>query len=179
MIGVRNALERRSGGASVPAGSALLATVLAVIALCGTAVFGASLSHLTTTPTLYGDPFQLNISDPDSGGMPDPVLLNSLEHDRAVTAVTQGIALPAISINKVVVGAIAGKAIRGPLLLSTVSGNAPNATGEVGLGVTTMHQVGARVGSIVHVTLSLPQAVGERCPSGWSPRCRSPCWAMP
>ena len=154
VIGVRNALERRSGGASVPVGSALLATVLAVIALCGTAVFGASLSHLTATPTLYGDPFQLNISDPNSGGTPDPVLLKSLEHDRAVTGITQGIALPAISINKVVVGAIAGKAIRGPLLLSTVAGHPPSATGEVGLGATTMRQVGARLGSIVHVTLS-------------------------
>jgi hypothetical protein len=154
VIGVRNALERRSGGASVPVGSAMLATVLAVIALCGTAVFGASLTHLTTTPTLYGDPFQLNISDPNSGGTPDPVLLNSLEHDRAITAITQGIALPAISINKVVVGAIAGEAIQGPLLLSTVSGKAPSASGEVGLGVTTMHQVGARVGSTVRVTLS-------------------------
>ena len=75
VIGVRNALERRSGGATVPVGSALLGTVLAVIALCGTAVFGASLSHLTATPKLYGDPFQLNISDPNSGGTPDPVLL--------------------------------------------------------------------------------------------------------
>ncbi len=101
----------------MPVGSALLATALAVIALCGTAVFGASLSHLTATPTLYGDPFQLNISDPNSGGTPDPVLLKSLEHDRAVTGISQGIALPAISINKVVVGAIAGRAIRGPLLL--------------------------------------------------------------
>jgi hypothetical protein len=154
VIGVRNALERRSGGASVPVGSVMVATVLAVIALCGTAVFGASLTHLTTTPTLYGDPFQLNISDPNSGGVPDPALLDSLKHDRAITAITQGIALPAILINKVVVGAVAGEAIRGPLLLSTVTGNAPNATGEVGLGVTTMHQVGARVGSIVRVTLS-------------------------
>ena len=154
VIGVRNALERRSGGASVPVGSALLATVLAVIALCGTAVFGASLSHLTATPTLYGDPFQLNISNPNSGGTPDPVLLKSLEQDRAITGITQGIALPAISINKVVVGAIAGRAVRGPLLLSTVAGSPPSATGEVGLGATTMRQVGAHVGSIVHVTLS-------------------------
>ncbi len=160
VIGVRNALERRSGGASVPVGSALLATVLAVMALCGTAVFGASLSHLTATPTLYGDPFQLNISDPNSGGTPDPVLLKSLEHDRAVTGITQGIALPAISINKVVVGAIAGRAIRGPLLVSTVAGHPPQRNGEVGLGATTMRRVGARLGSFVHVTL--PSAAGAR-----------------
>ena len=161
MIGVRNALERKTGGASVPVGSALLGTVLAVTALCGTAVFGASLSHLTATPSLYGDAFQLNISDPNSGGIPDPALLKSLEHDPAVTGISEGIALPAISIDKAVVGAIAGTAIRGPLLLSTVDGHAPDAPGEIGLGATTMRQVGARVGSVVHVTVLLPSG-GKR-----------------
>jgi FtsX-like permease family len=160
VIGVRNALERRSGGANVPVGSALLGTVLAVVALCGTAVFGASLANLTATPTLYGDPFQLNFSNPNGGGTPDPTLLQSLEHDRAVTGITQGIALPAISIDRVVVGAIAGTAIRGTLLLSTVDGHPPKAIGEVGLGGTTMRAVGARLGSVVHVTVSLPS--GER-----------------
>jgi hypothetical protein len=155
VIGVRNAIERRSGGATVPVGSALVGTVLAVIALCGTAVFGASLSHLTATPKLYGDPFQLNISDPNSGGVADPGLLQSLEQDPAVTRITKGIALPAISINKAVVGAIAGTAIKGHLLLSSVAGHTPDATGEIGLGATTMRQAGARLGSIVHVTVQL------------------------
>ena len=159
-IGVRNALERRSGGANVPVGSALLGTVLAVVALCGTAVFGASLTHLTATPKLYGDPFQLNISNPN-GGAPDPTVLRSLEHDRAVTGLTQGIALPAITIGKVVVGALAGTAVRGSLLMSTVDGRSPDAKGEVGLGGTTMHAVGARVGSVVDVTVSLPSG-GKR-----------------
>jgi hypothetical protein len=161
VIGVRNALERRSGGANVPVGSALLGTVLAVVALCGTAVFGASLTHLTATPKLYGDPFQLNFSNPSGGGRPDPTLLRSLEHDRAVTGLTQGIALPAISVGKVVVGALAGTAVRGSLLFSTVDGHSPDAKGEVGLGGTTMRAVGARVGSVVHVTVSLPSG-GKR-----------------
>jgi FtsX-like permease family len=159
-IGVRNALERRSGGNNVPVGSALLGTVLAVVALCGTAVFGASLSNLTATPKLYGDPFQLNISNPN-GGTPDPTVLRSLEHDRAVTGLTRGIALPAITIGKVVVGALAGTAVRGSLLLSTVDGHSPDAKGEVGLGGTTMRAVGARVGSVVDVTVSLPSG-GKR-----------------
>ncbi len=87
--------------------------------------------------------------------LPDPGLLQSLEHDPAVTGITKGIALPAISINKVVVGAIAGTAIKGHLLLSSVAGHTPDATGEIGLGATTMRQVGARLGSIVHVTVQL------------------------
>ena len=88
---MRNALERRTGGVTVPLGSALLGTVLAVLALAGTAVFGASLSHLTATPRLYGDTFQLNFTDP-TNGKPNPVLLRKLEHDKAVTGITEGIA---------------------------------------------------------------------------------------
>ncbi len=164
VLGVRNAIERRSGGASVPVGSALLGTVLAVIALCGTAVFGASLSHLTTTPELYGDPFQLNISNPNSGGTPGPALLHTLEHDRAVNAITAGIALPAIRIDNVVVGAIAGTAIRGQLLLSPAAGHSPDALGEIGLGQTTMHAVGARLGSVVHVAVSQPSGGTRTAP---------------
>jgi FtsX-like permease family len=159
VVGVRNALERRSGGANVPVGSALLGTVLAVVALCGTAVFGASLSHLTATPRLYGDPFQLNFSSPESG-QPDPVLLRSLEHNREVTGITEGFAIE-MSVNKVAAGGIAGTAIRGSLLLSKVSGHLPRGDGQIGLGATTMHEVGAHVGSIVHVTVSSPTG-GQR-----------------
>jgi putative ABC transport system permease protein len=162
VIGVRNALERRSGGATVPVGSALLGTVLAVIALCGTAVFGASLSHLTATPRLYGDPFQINFTDPE-GGPPSPALLRSLERDGAVTAITHGIAIEA-SVNKLPVGGIAVTAIRGRPLLSSVNGHLPSGDGQIGLGATTMHQVGAHLGSVVHVTVSLPSGKERTVP---------------
>jgi hypothetical protein len=154
VIGVRNALERRTGGVTVPLGSALLGTVLAVLALAGTAVFGASLSHLTATPRLYGDTFQLNFTDP-SGGKPNPVLLRSLEHDRAVTGITEGTATE-ILVNKTTVGTVAGTAVRGRLLFSTVTGHLPINDHQIGLGASTMRQVGARVGSLVHVAMSLP-----------------------
>jgi len=155
VVGVRNALERRSGEATVPVASAIIGTVLAVVALCGTAVFGASLTHLTLTPRLYGDPFALNISNSGQQA-PSPSLLRSLTHDPAVTAVTAGFALPAISINNVTVGAIAGTALRGQLPFSTVDGHLPSAVGQVGLGATTMRQAGAHVGSLVRVTVSFP-----------------------
>jgi hypothetical protein len=161
VIGVRNALERRSGGATIPVGSALLGTVLAVVALCGTAVFGASLSNLTATPRLYGVAFQANVNDNSVNGQPDSVILNSLEHNRAVTGITEGIAPPEIAVNKVPVGDIAGTPLRGPLLLSTVSGHDPRGDGQIGLGSTTMREAGAHVGSIVNVTVSVPMG-GKR-----------------
>jgi len=147
VIGVRNALERRSGGVTVPLGSALLGVVLAVTALCGTGVFGASLSHLTATPMLYGDPEQLSFSPPN------PVLLRSLEHDSAVTGITEGVGGGEFLINKAIVGAVVGTAVRGRPLFSAVEGLLPNGANQIGLGITTMHQVGAHVGSVVHVTV--------------------------
>jgi hypothetical protein len=155
VIGVRNALERRGGGASVPVGSALLGMLLAVTALCGTAVFGASLAHLTATPKLYGEPFQLNLNT--SGGPADPALLSSLEHNQAVTGITADIGSGELMVNhKVLVGALSATAIRGPLLFSTVDGHLPNGDNQIGLGAATMRQAGAHLGSIVQITVSGP-----------------------
>ena len=154
VVGVRNALERRSGGASVPLGTALLGTVLAVAALCGTSVFGSSLAHLTATPRLYGDDFQLNFTNP-SGGGPDPGVVRSLERDPAVSGITEGYALE-VSIGGRSVGAVALQAVHGPLLLSTVVGHLPDGVGQVGLGAGTMRQVGAHLGSVIPVTVLAP-----------------------
>jgi FtsX-like permease family len=153
MIGVRNALERRIGGATVPVGAALTGTALAVAALCATGVFGASLSNLTATPRLYGAPFQLNISNP-IGGAP-PGLLASLEHNKAVSGITKGFAAQ-VSVNNITVGAAVAMPIKGQVLLSTVSGHIPDGDGQIGLGATTMREAGAHLGSVVRVTVSSP-----------------------
>ena len=60
--------------------------------------------------------------------------------------------------------AIAGTAIRGRLLLSTVAGHLPNGDGQIGLGATTMRQVGAHLGSVVQVTVSLPSGLRRTVP---------------
>jgi ABC-type lipoprotein release transport system permease subunit len=154
VIGVRHALERGRGAAAVPVGTALFGTALAVIALCATAVFGASLSHLTATPALYGSDFQLTFSN--MGGADKPTSeVATLEHDRSITAIMV-VTPDLVSINGISVPGVTGKAVRGPLLLSTVNGRLPAGNGEIALGTTTLHQVGAHVGSVVHVTLQVP-----------------------
>ncbi len=56
---------------------------------------------------------------------------------------------------------MAASPIRGGLLLSSVDGPVPNGDEQIGLGVTTMHQLGAHLGSIVDVTVASPSG-GER-----------------
>jgi ABC-type lipoprotein release transport system permease subunit len=152
VIGIRHALERGRGAASVPVGTALLGTIVAVTALCATAVFGASLSHLTTTPALYGQNYQITFSA--NSGNPTKELAE-VKRDHAVTGIMVGTRAE-ISINGISVLTVAGQAVRGPLLISTVDGHAPSGDGEISLGENTMRQVGAHVGSNVRVTLQLP-----------------------
>ena len=98
------------------------------------------MSHLTTTPELYGDTYQVLFS---SGGSPLPDnLLPRLQHDRAITRVMLG-TREEVSINGVSVFAIAEKAVRGPLFLSTVGGRLPECNGDISVGATTLHRVGA------------------------------------
>lgn len=148
VIGVSHTLGSQSGGSPVPVRSALLGTVLAVTALCGTTVFGASLSHLTATPRLYGDDFQLNFPLNQGQRGFEPALVKQLLGDKLVSGITVAIAgFP--TIDNEAVGAVVATAVRGQLLFSTVSGHLPTGAGQIGLGATTMRQIGAHVGSVV------------------------------
>jgi len=148
VIGVSHALGNKTGGSPVPVRSALLGTVLAVTALCGTTVFGASLSHLTATPRLYGDDFQLNFPLNEGQRGFEPALVKQLLGDKLVSGITQAVAgFP--DIDNEAVGAVVATAMRGQLLFSTVSGHLPTGAGQIGLGATTMRQIGARMGSVV------------------------------
>lgn len=155
VIGVRHALERGRGAASVPVGTALFGSALAVMALCATVVFADSLTHLTTTPALYGSNYQLSFST-SSGGPGTPTSwVAGLQRDHAITAIMLA-ASDEVSIKGHDVLAMAGKAVRGPMLLSRVAGRLPTGDDDMTLGVTTLHQVGAHVGSVLGVTLQLP-----------------------
>ncbi len=161
VIGVRHALERGRGSASVPVGTALFGSALAVMALCATVVFADSLTHLTTTPALYGSNYSFSFST--SNGGPVNPRVSSLEHDHSITAIML-VASDEVSIKGHDVLAVAGKAVRGPMLLSTVDGRLPTGDHDMTLGVTTLHQVGAHVGSVLKVTVQLPTGGSRSVP---------------
>ena len=163
MIGVRHALESGRGTASVPVGTALFGSVLAVMALSATVVFANSLTHLTATPALYGSDYQLSFSSSNGGPGNPTSWVSSLKHDHAITAIMLAVS-DEVSINGHDVLAIAGKPERGPMLLSTVEGRLPTAEHDMVLGVTTLHQLGAHVGSVLGVTVQLPSGGSRTVP---------------
>jgi ABC-type antimicrobial peptide transport system permease subunit len=159
LIGIRNALERGRGRTAGPVSSALVGAVLAVAVLCGTAVFGASLTHLTSTPAQYGQAFDAWFSVNSTGSVAqNDRLLDDLERP-GVAAITAGVSGD-VSINGHVVDGLAGQSIRGPFLITIIDGRLPAAGDEVALGAKTMRQVGARVGSTVRVALSESSSAG-------------------
>lgn len=154
LVGVSHTLDRRSGDSTVPVASAIIGTVLAVTAISATAVFGASLSHLTATPRLYGDDFQLNFSSAAEGSRGwQPALVRELLGSRDVTGLTE-VTLGEFSLDDIPVWGAVGTAVRGPLLFSTAGGHLPHGEGQIGLGATTMRLVGAHVGSTVLATFT-------------------------
>ena len=118
------------------------------MALCATAVFATSLTHLTATPALYGSDYQLAFSNSNGGPGNPTSWVASLEHDRSITAIMLA-ATDEVSIN--------GIRCRRPRREGGPWANAPVDRSTVGyppgdddmtLGVTTLHQVGAHVGSV-------------------------------
>ena len=156
LIGVRHAFERGRDGQ--PVGTALLGTVMAVAALCATAVFGASLTHLVSSPALYGAPFQAYFAsdgEPGSQAAVNGPLLTSLVGDPAIEQITTG-AFVEVNVNGQHVRTITMRGVRGTPLLSVLDGRLPRGDQDIMLGVATMRATGARVGGTVRVAVADP-----------------------
>jgi hypothetical protein len=154
-IGIRRALERGRGTRSTPVQTALVGSAAAVAAVCAPAVFGASLAHLPATPALYGAPFQAYFTSSGPGGLSGGSLLTELKRDQAIGQITL-VSGPAIAVNHVSVRAIAATAVRGRMLLSAAAGRLPAGNDQIALGASTMGSIGARIGSLVRVTVTSP-----------------------
>ncbi len=156
-IGIRYALDPGRGTRAIPVRTALTGSVAAVAAVCATAVFGASLAHLTATPALYGAPYQMYFNYSGPGGTQGTDLLTDLENDHRIDQITVA-SLPDVTVNHVQVRTITASVDhgKGPLLLSAVQGRLPDGAGQIVLGASTMRSTGARIGGSVRVTVTDP-----------------------
>jgi hypothetical protein len=161
LVGTRRALQRGRGRARLPVGTALLGSSLAVTALMATGVFGASLSNLTATPSLYGQGWQLFLRGVSGAQAHD--MLPTVEANPAVNRVTLGTAL-GVQIRGVQVQGVAVDDVRGTPSFPVASGHLPNGDGQIALGTSTLHQAGAHIGSIVPVLIALGSAAPHTVP---------------
>ena len=150
-MGTSRALERGKGRASVPVLTGLLGAVVAVTALVATAVFGASLSNLVSTPSLYGMNWQVDLNSLDYHMV--QTIVSRSEHDSEITRITSEVTGKYISMNGVTVQVIIAEVDKGPMAFSLVAGRYPTGAGQIALGATTMSQVGAHLGSTVSVSV--------------------------
>jgi hypothetical protein len=152
LVGTRRALQRGSGSATLPVGTALLGSSLAVTALVATAVFSAGLSNLTRTPSLYGQAWQLEFTNMTAPQFRS--VLSQVESDGAIDRISYGVGAPnAFTIGGISVPVIVGETVRGPLTFPVVSGHLPDGDGQIALGDSTLRQLGANIGSVVPVTI--------------------------
>lgn len=151
-IGIRMALERRTGRALVPVRSSLLGAGVAVLGVVAVSVFGASLQHLHNTPADYGRPWDVLVVDtraqPSHAGDLCGSVRTRLEHDADIGALANGCSV-SVELNGRAIGAFAITSLRGVIDPTVLAGRAPRADDEVALGAQTLSALHRKIGDRV------------------------------
>jgi hypothetical protein len=155
VIGVRFALESNAGRTPVPARSALIGTVLAVIVVTATLTFGSSLQTLVSHPRLYGWNWTYGLVSEDAPDVP-PQATALLSHDPKVAAWT-GVTIIGVQIDEETVPVIlepVDAAVAPPIL----SGHGVDSDAEIVLGAATMQQLHEHIGGTVTASFGSPKS---------------------
>ena len=154
-IGIAMALQPGRGRTAVPVRSSLGAVTMAVAALAASVTFGASLTHLLTTPGLYGWNWDVHlINNSTTRGQGIGPVTDALKADRRVEAVALANS-PPITVGATSVFSLTLEDLKGHISPVVVSGRAPQSSGEVALGAKTMRDAHAHVGSIVDLSITV------------------------
>jgi putative ABC transport system permease protein len=149
--GVRFALDPGTGRASVPVRSAMLGLAIAVAAVAGAGTFGANLLRLVSTPSLYGQGWDIAF-DGQFATVTPKQFSQLTAHVTGITDVTFGVH-GTVTIGTTVIPAIGLAPGTGPMMSSTVLAGRPPATGgEIALGASVLRDLGLRVGQTVSVS---------------------------
>jgi len=151
ITGVRFALDPGTGRASVPVRSALLGLAIAVAAVAGAGTFGANLLRLVSTPSLYGQDWDIAFDGQFTTVTPKQ-FSQLTAHVPGITSVTYGVH-GTVTIGKTVIPAIGLAQGIGPMTSSTViTGQPPATVGQIALGGSVLRRLGLRVGQTVQVS---------------------------
>src|SRR5690242_6295191 len=137
------------GGNSRPSRPSICGTVVALVVLVGSLVFGASLSNLVSHPALYGWTWDREmLAGSGYGNIPLPQARRLLGHDRDIAA-WSGAYFGSVGINghNVPVIAMTSAQVSPPIL----AGHPFAGPAQIVLGPETLALVGAHVGGTVRV----------------------------
>jgi putative ABC transport system permease protein len=145
-IGLRMAVEPGRGEHAVPLRSAFVGVIVAVLGVTAVTTFASSLTHLASTPHLYGWTWDYKIED-DSAPRCDNTD-HGIARDRAVAAFA-AVCYANVQLDGRPVTAWTFVPIRGTIDAATVHGRDPRAPHEVALGTVTMHALHKHPGDVV------------------------------
>jgi ABC-type lipoprotein release transport system permease subunit len=147
--GVRMAMRGNGGNGTMAVHASLGAITLGVATLVAAITFGASLTHLLSSPLLYGKTWDAALTTYDkllpTRGVP------VLTADHRVTGVAVGRLNASLDVAGNRVDGLAIDSIAGNLRPRVLEGRAPRAAGEIALGARTLRSLGLGVGDIVPV----------------------------
>ncbi|MDX6390843.1 MAG: putative transport system permease protein, partial [Streptosporangiaceae bacterium] len=147
--GISFAFEPGSGRDPRPARPSISGTVVALVILVGSLVFGASLSNLVSHPALYGWTWDTELlAGSGYGNIPLPQARQLLGHDPDIAA-WSGAYFGSVEINRrsVPVIAMTNARVSPPIL----AGHAMAGPAQIVLGPETLALVGGHVGGTVRV----------------------------
>jgi FtsX-like permease family len=152
VMGMRLAVDPGQGRADVPGRSTAAGAVLGVTTIVAALTFGASLTHLITTPRLYGvswDAEVLNGNGPAAVRAAIPVLRRSPEiAGQAWLVQGIGVNLYGASTTATTTAQVL-EPIAGHVTASISAGRAPASGGEIALGAATMRALHVHIGGNV------------------------------
>jgi FtsX-like permease family len=151
-MGIRLAVTRGAGRTAVPVRSGVTSAAVGVAALSAAIVFAASLSHLLTSPVLYGVTWDAMASNSSANDV-RPIVA-TVRHDRQVAAWTSGWSGAPLRAGSTDFDAIAFAGSGGASFIpAPVTGRLPRTGREIALGAKTLRQLHTRVGATIRVSL--------------------------
>ncbi len=156
--GLRMALQAGRGDRAVPVRSALVGAAFGAAGITAVLAFGASLRHLTVTPSQYGTTWNFQGPDNSNNGCTTLATCQSsfhadfgLQHVAGVTDVA-GVTYQPVQVNGRPVTGWGFTPIRGNISPEIVAGRPADTPDEVALGTNTMSALHLHIGTIAHVT---------------------------
>jgi ABC-type lipoprotein release transport system permease subunit len=151
--GARLALQTGRGRTAVPVRATLVAAAVGVGAMAAAMTFGASLTHLVSTPALYGGTFDADVTSYGNSSDLSP-LVAAVRADPAVEAVSVASTGIPFQVGSVHFDASAIANVQGSVSPTVVDGRLPAAADEIFLGSRTMSDLHAHLGQTIPVTVT-------------------------